>query len=301
MYKSLRNPLFSLYVAVESPLLLESRIMFAFLTILAIAAVCSDGRRSSSNKVDDLGLFLPGQEVLVRKAGDKAPVLITHLPFPKLDLSDNGEASFARLEKAVADLGESKFVTTEVAGDGRAMYDTILLADEACDNVKKAYKAVSVFTNTNHTVGNLTIHKGCTGTLENLDLDSKVEGMLELMEIVKTSLADIEAKYSSTPAGVVTAEEKAKAIQHTQTEMNSLLFSLDSILIPLVIRRNMLDSASNDIADSYLLGEIDALKCVSSGQHEHTDVMGMEKGKDKVAILLSVSQLSEPDFFHRVL
>ena len=125
--------------------------------------------------------------------------------------------------------------------------------------------------------------------------------MLELMEIVKTSLADIEAKYSSTPAGAVTAEEKAEAIQHTQTEMNSLLFSLDSILIPLVIRRNMLDSASNDIADSYLLGEIDALKCVSSGQHEHTDVMGMEKGKDKVAILLSVSQLSEPDFFHRVL
>ena len=275
--------------------------MFASLYLLALLATIQGGLAASSNQVDDLGLFLPGNVVQVRKVGHTIAVLITHVPFPALDLSEDGDNSYTRLERYIADLGTSKFITTELnSGDGRPLYDTIFLADAACTKVKDTFQALAGFTNHNHTIDKPK-RKSCDLQLQNFDMNSKVKGMVKLMSNLNASLTEIEAKYmAKDAANPVTDEETAEAIQLTQVEVNSLLFSLDSVLSPLVIRSHILDSSSNGIVDPFLLREIDSLSCVPAAQIEHTIIVAMDTGKNQAIIALKVSQLSSPELFYEV-
>ena len=147
----------------------------------------------------------------------------------------------------------------------------------------------------------MDIKNACLVTLEDIKMDSRILGLNTQMDNLNASLAAIEAKYATKPPVAPTDEEQAEAIQSTQVEINSLLFTLDSLLNPLITRRNMLDSISNGIVDSFLLGVVDALKCVPSGRPEHTEIVSVMTVDKQLKAVISVSQLEDPVLFYQVI
>ena len=63
----------------------------------------------------------------------------------------------------------------------------------------------------------------------------------------------------------------------------------------------MLDSLSNGIVEHSLLGIVDALKCVSSGQPEHTEIASWSDRDKQISVILAVSQLEDPVLFYKVI
>lgn len=273
--------------------------MILILTKLAFVFACCECRTSSSNQYDDLGLFLPGDEVQVRKAGDKIRVLIVHPAIPPLDLSEDGKSSLQRVISGILTLGESKFITKEITGVTRALYETIFVAHEKAKDIKVLVASIQSFTNVKEKSKNIT--DSCSVTLEQFNFDSKIVSLIKQLDNLNKTLADIEAKYKAKPFVAPTEDERDKAVQITQVETNALVLSLDSMQTPLVIRRNMLDSASNGLVGPYLLGDLDALECVPSGLQEHSEIVLLHRSSNQVVFYVQIAQLDNPMIYSKVL